>query len=118
MTLADRIEALDGPDIAVDRELFAEFHGFSAMADMAGSDAHYPPYTASLDAAMTLVPDGWSFSLGEMMGLPLERRWRCHLRDHNEPYNPSTCKWVDRDCQTPALAICAAALRAKETPHE
>lgn len=72
-----------------------------------------PACTGSIDAAMTLVPGGWAFSLGEMMGLPLERRWRCHLRNHNEPYNPATCAWVDKDCATPALAICAASLRAR-----
>lgn len=80
-------------------------------------DSLVPIYTAGIDAAMTLVPKGWGFSLAEMMGLPLERRWRCHLRDHNEPYNPATWAWVDKDCRTAPLAICAAALKAMETPN-
>jgi len=71
---------------------------------------------AYLDAAMMLVPVGWSFSLGEMMGLPLDSRWRCHLRDHREPYNPATCAWSDCDKSHPAIAIATAALKAKEQP--
>lgn len=127
--LAERVEAASDPcrelDVRVNLAVSDQIWSESDIADLLTwrdeptgygryrpADEYVPEHTRSLDAAMTLVPEGWAFSLGEMMGLPLEQRWRCHLRDHNEPYNPSTCRWLDRDCRTPALAVCAAALRA------
>jgi len=72
-------------------------------------------YTSSIDAAMTLVPEGWSIGVGDLRGYdpPI---WRAHLRDHRpqslSPEGHSTI-WVEGN--TPismAKAICAAALRA------
>lgn len=58
-------------------------------------------YTSSLDAAMRLVPEGWEFTVG---------------RTHDEKGSASV--WlIDRDvtmeAATPALALCAAAPRAR-----
>lgn len=116
LRLVERVEAATGPDRELDCDI-ARYRRVTVMKHDPETGENFETthwhYTASLDAAMTLVPKGWAFSLGEMMGLPIERRWRCHLRDHNEPYNPATCAWVDKDLSTPALAICAAALRAR-----
>lgn len=51
LSLADRVEALAGPNFAIETEIaYALDLPLEGMAK---------PYTASLDAAMTLVPDGW-----------------------------------------------------------
>jgi hypothetical protein len=52
-TLADRVEAATGPDREIDDEIR------TAMAYTYETGTLAPRYTASLDAAMTLVPEGW-----------------------------------------------------------
>lgn len=65
-------------------------------------------YTASLDAAVTLVPEGFRWVAGP---LPMDRGganasvWR-------DSRNPKECAF-NIEGRTPALAICAAALRAR-----
>ena len=67
-------------------------------------------YTASLDAAMTLVPEGlmwtmdsWSLSRWSAGIWRRQTGWLIY----SDP---------DRQCPTPALALCAAALRARAHP--
>jgi hypothetical protein len=70
------------------------------------------PFTASLDAAMTLVPEGRdqvlmnvkveSFHVGEN-----DRRHMAKL------FAPYSGEYVEGRSATPALALCAAALRAR-----
>jgi hypothetical protein len=75
------------------------------------------PFTASLDAAVTLVPEGW--------------KWKAILRDsargentgegyvHNNRLHMSgQYQGADTFAATPALALCAAALRARAASHE
>ena len=70
-------------------------------------------YGASLDAAMTLVPEGWQ---GDGMKWWAEEGASCHLI--GSQWNGES--WVHQfndgrvqaDAATPALALCAAALRA------
>jgi hypothetical protein len=59
LELADRVEAATGPDRELDiatqrivRDKPGLIYGLHAC----------PPYTASLDAAATLVPEGWDWS--------------------------------------------------------
>jgi len=63
-----------------------------------------PLFTASLDAAVTLVPEGWEWSV------------RLSPHGHFEAYHAR--KWEsgsDRsEAPTAALALCLAALRARE----
>jgi hypothetical protein len=117
--IADRCQAAEGNEADFPKRLLVAAHDLIWPTDGTGPKGFFRLLDAGgyVDAARLLVPVGWSFSLGEMMGLPLEYRWRCHLRDHREPYNPATGAWVDRDCRTPALAVCAAAMaaRAKES---
>ena len=75
-----------------------------------------PEYTSSIDAALTLVPEGWSRSIGEMMGLPEKIRWMAHIRDHRPESVDSagrSIKWKEGEAPTPAIAICIAALKAR-----
>lgn len=105
LELAARCEAAEGPD----RELE------HAIADAVIGPVKPPyrrgfcfSYTASVDAAMMLVPEGWHlFSLGEtrfMLGGP----WLAQLDDWQEiPARHHAT------AATPALALCAAALKAR-----
>lgn len=69
-----------------------------------------PDYLRSLDAAMTLLPEGWSLGLGDLRGYnPII--WRAHLRDHNDP-NAYSRYWVEGHATDPAAALTAACLRA------
>lgn len=88
--LIARLEAATGPD----RELDAE------IADAVEFDPtclHSPAYTASIDAAMTLVPP----DTGIWGVAKLGDQYTAHAG------NP------DHEGATPALALCIAALRAR-----
>jgi hypothetical protein len=65
-----------------------------------------PGYTASIDAALTLVPEGWV--------------WKC--QDKPAVACVADSKWAQKEIyqlkgisSTPALALCIAALRARAT---
>lgn len=114
LALAERVEALSGPDREVDDTIAAAlFTGkhrvcVKGLSDEAGGMwmFTYPDgsigsalrFTASLDAAMTLVPDyakdDWSLIGG--------RHWQAIVGPNED----------QADAATPALALCAAALRA------
>jgi len=127
LELAERCEKAIWPD----RELDAAI-GYAVAPEKAS--IHYRPvYTASIDAAMTLVPE--DFILGN-----LRQRTRYELadalqnsvdeREHREwtaYIHPQTNERTFRigprhfhhgDAATPALALCAAALRARTAPSE
>ncbi len=69
-------------------------------------------FTGSLDAAMTLVPEGWN--------------WLAQSNRKKFGLKPSAQCWPDgedrrtktSEASTPALALCAAALRAKAANHK
>lgn len=69
-----------------------------------GYAADAPAYTASLDAALTLVPDGWAYAFSSNLIGPGNVAG-CQRRD---PFGGS-----EATAATPALALCAAALRAR-----
>ena len=91
--LADKIEALEGPDRETD-------HAIHYALGLSGGSKFY---TASLDAAMTLVPEQAVWLV----------RWAGEENEagatvgEGEDYYKAIGK-------TPALALCAAALRARE----
>lgn len=101
--LADRCERAVGPD----RELDQDIHEIVVIRS-ALSGTIYPyskKYTASIDAAMTLVPDQWNVSLRGF-----GQSWNVVMNDMKTgPMQQSFSH-----ASTPALAICAAALRATE----
>ena len=67
-----------------------------------------PPYTSSIDAALTLVPEGWVFSGLQLARAPDMggRMWNASVRGWREVRSNGQ--------RTPALALCIAALRARE----
>lgn len=115
--LIERLQSATGPDRELDEEIACEVGAYPANWDLAlpGYTLEYymtwsncaPTYTASLDAAMTLVPEGTGF------GLLLSRDRKDCRADI----------WSDERTEerfftgaTPALALCIAALKAR-TPH-
>lgn len=131
--LLDRLEHAEEGSRELDRDV-AEAAGWErkVTADQMADDywrlgdmswtretAGYPPdYTTSLDAALTLVPEGWKPSM--IAWQSEELRW-------DPPFRVSasvvTAKQISNshpgyakgEAATPALALCAAALRARES---
>jgi hypothetical protein len=115
LELADRCEQATGPDRELDAEI-AEASG--NMPEDYQRATHYGEprpyfwhkfehegeiiplrYTASLDAAMTLVPE--------------EAWWSVMRAPCAEGYDAEVASDDPRHAATPALALCAAALRAR-----
>ena len=101
--LIERLEKASGPDKAID----------SAIADMIvgvgriviGGD---PRYTASIDVALTLVPEGWSWALDRVGNecAAVVDPTAVYISDHLSGPGASFAT-------TPALALCIAALKAR-----
>lgn len=109
--LIERIEAASGPDRELDFRLFeivrtdAEHCGYI-------EGKPYPDYTASVDDALRLVPAEHGVDL---------TFWPLRNRARILPLYQDGDRWLHRgsdphfcaDAATPALAICAAALKAR-----
>lgn len=121
--LADRVEALDRPSREVDAEIAVTVLGMERDGSMFfGKDEDYvlerdyyaldggprelPAYTASLDAAMSLVPEGWHVSInaGRINLVVL-------TGESDDPMVPPP-DIESSTAATPALALVAASLRA------
>lgn len=102
-TLATECEGAEGPSRELDLEI-ARAVGLCRTPEEGSTQVHFgqwwPHYTASLDAAMTLVPEGC--------------KWQVSTEE------PGPWAWVGEPgsdvpaimCATPALALTAACLRA------
>jgi hypothetical protein len=119
LSIARWCEAAEGPDRELDAEIMRLFTNSVESDD---GDWWYgphdemprkvPAFTASIDAALTLVPEGWKWSLHS-------------ADDHSVPCaycvpNMGRLPWpewvTDILATSPALALCAAALRARAEP--
>lgn len=102
LKLADRVEALDGPDREVDRLIM------SAMGWIGAT----PAFTASIDAALTLVPEGVGLTITRYWIVTSDGPvWSAEIVTGGLAGNPR--KVFDcYDTASPALAIVAASLRA------
>tara|TARA_Y100000310_G_C20602926_1_gene774004 strand:+ start:231 stop:599 length:369 start_codon:yes stop_codon:yes gene_type:complete len=114
--LAQRIETAEGPDRALDAEIAAAV-GWRVLYDKSDpndAEPYYQPvpemswqtvprYTGSLDAAMQLVPAGhnWAIDTGHKNGISA---WCFDGHLWNTDASVAA---------TPALALCAAAIRAR-----
>lgn len=89
-----------------DRELIPREDGFASFGKH-GASVAAPNYTASIDAALTLVPEGMF--------------WACapswDLREHRiyKPYDGGTLQWPEwkGEHKHDAIALCIASLRAR-----
>jgi hypothetical protein len=128
LALADRCEAATGPDRLLDANILWAINPAAFDADAGGDGEHLKPsycyarggwtlnkadrfylasvpvpyLTASIDAAMTLVPEGWTWTT---CSFGYARVWIDRL-ELNPPQHAG-------HADTPALALCAAALRAR-----
>jgi hypothetical protein len=110
--LADRVERLTGPDREVDAAIMRLFTNSVESYD---GDFWYgphgtigepvPAYTASIDAALTLVPEGWAW----MAGCAAGEGFFASLAIMDEECRAPE---VDVTASTSALALTAACLRA------
>lgn len=126
LELATRVERASGPDHVLDAHIHCAVRGYTMHEDSDPSTgifafwtgepwqspcincSSWSEVTASLDAALSLVPEGWKWSLhsADDAGKP------CAYCVPNMGRLPWP-EWVtDIDAATPALALCAAALRA------
>lgn len=69
-------------------------------------DAWLPPYTTSLDAALTLIPSNWRVFL-ERLPVDSGPCWSAHTRPHAQ--DGGQAAWYE----SPALALAIAALKAR-----
>lgn len=118
--LAERCEKATGPDSELDFAIWLQLCGpnerraYERGMEISKQEARFRAEymmdgfapTASLDAAMTLVPEGWLWQVNRWAGT---HPGAAHLADTRTVYTPHpTCK-----AATPALALCAASLRAR-----
>lgn len=136
LVLAEQCEKASGPDRLLDREIGCAALGWKRFtlngAGMlyCGDDAHpdhpgskYPALTESIDAALTLLPRGWSVQLYLHDG---ENSADIYLLGEYEPSAHRTFggrrvlsgSYEAEACKTPALALCAAALRAQHAQRQ
>jgi hypothetical protein len=116
IALAERVEALDGPDREVDR-LICPLQGIRSKDeghslgrcyyDANGHGVPLPAYTASLDAAMTLVPEGWEWTISAYADGAIAT---CAPA---AKAHPTILVGDGENALLPALALTAAALRAR-----
>ena len=108
LELAERCARATGPDWKLDLAIFEaadpEAYRGSVLGAYHRADRVTPPsYTASLDAAMTLVPLGQQFGCGSKDATDRAWAWAGQFSEGDYIANAAT----------PALALCAAALRAR-----
>lgn len=103
LALADRVEALTGPDREVDAAIWCELNG-----EMAVLTPNLSYYTASLDAAMTLVPEGWGWSLYSAY-----EKYEDGLQPFRCALSAMPRQHIGTNGNSAPLAVCAAALRAR-----
>lgn len=129
LELAKRCEAATGPDTQLDVVIACTLHGwvqaegrpwlFYDPADKWKRSRKANPYTASLDAAMTLVPEDHTVQLSDWDATILREKgaWQAIILPMGARGNMTQYTFTNRcdHAATLALAICAAALRARAT---
>jgi hypothetical protein len=75
---------------------------------MTGQPCHLPRYTTSIDAALSLVPDGWHLLDADSETFPPEEMWRARVWHQGEIENESH----EGESGVLPIAICIAALKA------
>jgi hypothetical protein len=108
--LIERLEKATGPDRELDAAIAlaigipaTKSYGDEALGNFYRAPAYFKHYTASIDAAFTLVPEGCTavFHLFNHR----DGFWECDLGNTGADFCGQAA--------TPALAICIAALRAR-----
>lgn len=111
--LIARLEKATAPSRRLDAEIIAVIKG-GAPEDYEATSWALPRLTESLDAALTLVPEGWSFRLWRHPG---EHGCHCDvylLGEFKDGERPCLAAEDAEQCPTPALALVIAALKARQ----
>lgn len=132
LALAAQIEAADGPSRELDAQIAVAIRYFpvgvgfvwkhdltpnspeigrvECLTKFGTGGPHYkaPTFTASIDEALTLVPEGLVWNVMTDFGLPGRARLWGEI-----PAGAVPDRGVSADGNTPALALCAAALKAR-----
>lgn len=95
--LIERLTKATGPDQELDRAIHIALEGNTVV----------PQYTASIEWALTLVPNGWSVDLSMHPG-----NVGNHARVYNEGLTSEPSE-IFHGTKPPALALCIAALKAR-----
>lgn len=133
--LITALESADGPSRELDAEI-ARAIGYDVKTDGNPAGRFYfqrrptdwwedvLPYMESVDAALTLVPDGWDWDVSfEPWLLPHRPDVKTPVRagyasvSDGDLNSPKTRQHIGRH-DTPAIALCIAALRARKTKGE
>ena len=133
--LITRLESADGPSYALDCEIWDQiypgerqarfdkltakgqpYHMRLGPADIDGYVQPLRSFTASIDAALTLVPEGWNWMAGNR-NQPIARAYvensqMAFVGLGGMKRNPDR-QWFECVASTPALALAAAALKAR-----
>lgn len=119
--LISRIESATGPDRELDADIAKALGakptitvGHELLGNLREVPAHSARYTASLDAALSLVPEAMAWTLGQNVH---HRYWVASINALNEEGAPYSRGMSDNK-HGPALALCAAALRARLAMQE
>lgn len=104
--LIEKLEKATSPDGGLD-VMIAEAIGLNTWHGTTGGHASALPYTSSLDAAMTLVPDD-------------DHHWKCgysryvrHNAEVADLMHPDKGIFVGECDSSRAIALCIAALKAR-----
>lgn len=117
--LIARIESADGPSRELDAEIARSIGWGCVVRDPEAQNKYVcwrkkyrsgewimlPRYTSSIDAALTLVPEGWHMSVNATVGALLQGSAAVRDRDGGPSFTSAAA--------TPALALAAAALKAR-----
>jgi hypothetical protein len=106
-SLIARVEAAAGPDREIDAEIdLAIFPDRRIVGDHVidrmGFGKPVPHYTSSIDAALTLLPEGAGYN----------------LQGAGDAHYAISAGHYSKKCPTPALALLSAILKARESSHE
>lgn len=122
LKMAERCERLEGPSDEVDLAIATWCYRNGAIAGVNYDpvlwvERHGGEFTGCLDAAMTLVPEGLRLMLSEWddeKHLRSKGPWQAVLCEPGSDASFDLMRGYRCDhAATPALAICAAALRAR-----
>jgi hypothetical protein len=103
LALAERCEQAARPDYELDLAIW------TSLVFLPGFRPSRTDYTASLEAAITLVPVGCEW---------LRKQEQC-MTVYRVPADPKEwARHIDARGATPALALCSAALRARAASHD
>lgn len=127
--LASRVEAATGPDRELDECIGMSLGpkrtmrvGHECLGNEREVPIYCPHYTASLDAAMTLVPEHCVWIAGDYKGLANADYWQgeykyakgwASVSDTGDPPGDPAMPTFRVNASSPALALVAASLRAR-----